>query len=218
MLVTKTDGASCRERKAMLRLRSINPPSPSSFTTAAAAASDSTRSSVGRRRKSSKLLRNGYSLRLTYPGWMVGPGLHATNYLRRDPPTNSLTFHHRHHRFSLFHLSARFLAQCSIFCGFKRKKGSRETFYYRLHSLRIEKKLSSCLKQFTLYCVNFLFISFLSFNCTEYIFRSKVRKALLISEIDECLMFPAKLHETVLMAAASAFVTKFETTIPVYQK
>lgn len=46
--------------------------------------------------KSSKLPRNGCSLRLTYSSWIARPELHATNYLRRNPSTNFLTFCYCH--------------------------------------------------------------------------------------------------------------------------
>lgn len=111
MLVTKTDGAFCPEREAMLRLRSIN-----------LAASGSTRSSAGRESKSSKLLRNGHNLCLTYPTRMVENRncmsniIACTNYLCRDPPTNSLTFHYRHHHdFCLSLLIRSLFHSCALF-------------------------------------------------------------------------------------------------------
>lgn len=126
-LVTKTDGEFCHEREAMLHLRSIN-----------SAASGSICLSAGRGWKSSKLLRNGYNLRLTlsYPdGWKSG--LHVTNYLRRDPPTNSLTFHYRYHSFCLpFLLHLLFHScQCAFFM-MSRWESIRPETIYELHRMK----------------------------------------------------------------------------------
>lgn len=115
MLVTKTDGAFCCEREAMLRLRSIN-----------LAASGSTRSSTGRGRKSSKLLRKGYNLRLILfylDGWRSG--LHVTNYLCRNPSINSLTIVVT---ISIFLFSSVYFftqLECAIFYDVKMKKYSQ---------------------------------------------------------------------------------------------
>lgn len=84
ILLTKTDGTSCRG--AMLRLRSIN---PACFRLYSFTGLEGSRVNYYE-------TQDRYALPIHL--WIACPRLHATNYLRRDPSTNSLTFHlSRHH-------------------------------------------------------------------------------------------------------------------------
>jgi len=102
--------------------------------------------------KSSKLLRNRCSLRLTYFGWIAGPRLHATNYLRRDPPTNSLTFCRHCFLFPAFLLLCFYICDNALFSKFIKMQKDSQKLMDRIAFFDKDKK-------FSLMCFFFFFLS-----------------------------------------------------------
>lgn len=184
-------------------------------------------------------------MQLTYSGWVARPGLHTTNYLRRNLPTNFLTFYFSHCFLSpVFPQFSFTLATMHYFQKYQSAKGLAKytdiqiglSFFDRIKNLSLSLsyglspslsppplnpfylKKYICLIMLILY--NLQAIAFhILLSSMKYILYNRTHEKLRVilnRQVDECLMFSSKLHKTVLMVLVSAFVTKFETTLREY--